>query len=497
MTNEQINKKLEEFLVLVEKNYSKSDAELARLAFDFADEAHKGQKRYSGDPYIIHPLATARKLAEMKMDITTVIGGLLHDVPEDTSRTLADIEKEFGSETAHLVSGIVKIGVIKYRGMERYAENLRKMFVAMSQDIRTIFIKFADRLHNLQTLQFRPPHKQKRIATEVLEIYSPIADRLSMGMIKGELEDLAFKYVYPKEYEWLNKILPLKYKAKEKFLKKIQLIVLERLKKENIAVSEMAVFSRAKYLYSLYKKLQRPEIDNNLDKIFDLFALRVIVPTVADCYSVLGIIHNLFQPMPKRIKDYIAQPKPNGYQSLQTTVFDDKGEIIEFQIRTKEMDEKAEYGIAAHWNYKETGGKINPEQLKWINELVKWQEQTNNNEEFINSIKFDIFQNRIFAMTPHGDAIDLPEGATPIDFAYHVHSNLGNKCVGAMVNDQLVSLDHPLESGDVVEIVTNKNRKLPNHDWLEMVKTTMAKNKIRAALNKEKTSERKKLEGKK
>ena len=467
-------------------HYTPDDLEMIRLAFDFANDAHHGQFRASGDPYIIHPLATAQKLAEMNLDIATILAGLLHDIPEDTSRTLKDLEKNFGSEVAKLVEGITKLGKIKYRGMERYAENLRKMFVAMSNDIRVILIKFADRLHNLKTLDALAVDKRLRIARETLEIYAPIADRLSMGKIKGELEDLSFKYVYPEDYNWIAEILPKEYEAKEKSLEKIKSVVADQLKQHNIVSSEISIQGRTKHLYSLYRKLLRPHINRDLSKVYDLIALRIIVPTVSDCYTVLGIIHNLYRPIPGRIKDYIAQPKPNGYQSLHTTVFSDNGEIVEFQIRTDQMHEQAEYGIAAHWNYKESNGKLNTQGIKWLNELVEWQKQIKDNDQFLQTVKFDIFQNRIFVFTPHGDVIDLPEGATPLDFAYHVHSNLGNKCVGAKVNDQLVSLETQIKSGDIVEIITDKNRKNPNPDWLDMVKTSMAKSKIRNALNRNK-----------
>ena len=497
MENDQLKNKSELFLRTIEKKYSVADLELVRLAYEFAAEAHSGQTRASGEPYITHPLTTAQKLAEIGLDPTMIIAGLLHDVPEDTSLTLEDIKKNFGEDVAGLVEGITKLGKIKYRGMDRYAENLRKMFISMSEDIRVIFIKFADRLHNLQTLQYLPPEKQHRIALETLEIYAPIADRLSMGMIKGELEDLAFPYIYPEDYKWLTEILPQERRSKEKLLENIRNVVTEKLKENNITLENISLQGRTKHLYSLYKKLLRPNINRDLSKIYDLAALRLIVPTVADCYAVLGIIHNLYRPVPGLIKDYIAQPKPNGYRSLHTTVFTEDGEIVEFQIRTPEMHEEAEFGVAAHWNYKETGGQINSRQLKWLEELVKWQKQIKDNDQFIQTVKFDVFQNRIFVLTPKGDVIDLPEGATPIDFAYHVHSNLGNKCVGAKVNNLLVNLAQQLKSGDIVEINIDKNRKAPNSDWLELAKTSMARNKIRAALNKIKTAERAKLEGRK
>ncbi|MEI6288624.1 MAG: RelA/SpoT family protein [bacterium] len=472
------------FLSTIEKNYSASDLELVKLAYDFASEAHEGQTRASGDPYILHPLATAQKLAEMQLDLPTIIAGLLHDVPEDTAVSLKEVEKNFGKEVAGLVEGITKLGKLKYRGMERYAENLRKMFVAMSDDIRVILIKFADRIHNLKTLDALKPEKQLRIARESLEIYAPIADRLGIGHIKGELEDLSFKYVYPQEYAWMMTILPQEYEAKEKSLEKVRQKVEVELEKNNIPTGGILIQGRTKHLYSLYKKLIRPHINRDLSKIYDLIALRLIVPTVADCYSALGILHSMYRPMPNRIKDYIAQPKPNGYKSLHTTIFTDDGEIVEFQIRTPRMHEEAEYGIAAHWNYKEDNSNLQKNNIKWLSELVEWQKQIQDNDQFLQTVKFDIFQNRIFVFTPKGDVIDLPEGATPIDFAYHLHSNIGDKCVGARVNEQLMRLDSELKSGDIVEIIIDKNRKGPSTDWLEMAHTSMAKSKIKNSLNK-------------
>lgn len=479
----------EKLLETIKNCQIEGDLDMLKLAFDFALEAHAGQNRASGEPYIMHPLATAQKLAEMKLDLTAITAGLLHDVPEDTKFTLKDIDKNFGSEICKLVEGITKLGKLKYRGMERYAENLRKMFVAMSDDIRVILIKFADRLHNLKTLDALPPDKQFRIAQETLEIYAPIADRLAIGQIKGELEDLAFKFVYPEDYAWITKTIPHEYKIKEKYLKDIKEQVRHHLAKENITIDEISIQGRTKHLYSLYKKLLRPHINRDLNKIYDLIALRLIVPTVADCYGALGILHSLYRPMPGRIKDYIANQKPNGYQSLHTTVFTEDGEIVEFQIRTREMHEQAEYGIAAHWNYKESGGKIRnikSQNLKWLNELVEWQKKIKDNDQFLQTVKLDVFQNRIYVFTPKGDVIELPEAATPIDFAYHVHSSLGDKCVGARVNEQLVNLGYQLKSGDIVEILTDKNRKAPNPDWLDMVKTAMARSKIRNTINKQK-----------
>lgn len=470
--------------------YTADEIEMVRLAFDFADNAHRGQKRLSGEPYITHPLAVAKKLVEMRLDAPTIIAGLLHDVPEDTAVTLAEVEKNFGREVAKLVGGITKLGKIKYRGIERYSENLRKMFIAMSDDLRVVLIKFADRLHNLQTLGALPPDKQQRIARESLEIYGPIADRLGMGKIKGEIEDAAFRYVYPEEYLWVADNLPKNYRHREKTLERVKKILMEKLVQAGIRPNDFYVHGRKKQLYSLYKKLLKPGVDRDFNKVYDLSALRIIVPTVIDCYTSLGIIHQYFRPVSDRIKDYIAQPKPNGYQSLHTTVFDDNGEILEIQIRTPEMHEEAEFGVAAHWHYKEKGSVVKPKNIKWLEDLIKWQKEIKDNEQFIKDIKLDIFQDRIFVFSPRGDAFDLPENSTPIDFAYHVHTSLGNQCVSARVNGQMVNLNYKLKSGDTVEIITDKNRKSPSFDWLEHVKTAAAREKIKAAINRLKKTSR-------
>lgn len=477
-------KEFRKLMEIVEVELSTDDVEMIKLAYDFAREAHQEQKRESGDPYIVHPLAAAHKLAETKLGATSIIAGLLHDVPEETKYTIEDIKKNFGSEVAKLVSGITKLGKLKYRGIERYAENLRKMFIAMSDDIRVIFIRFADRIHNLKTLDALPPEKQKRIAAESIEIYAPIAHRLGMGQIKGELEDLAFPYLYPEEYKWAKSIIPKEYKSKEKYVEQVQKKVKKELAAHNIPIKLIAMHGRTKHLYSLYQKLIRPQVNKDISRVYDLIALRIIVMTVAGCYSALGILHNLYRPMPGRIKDYIAQPKPNGYQSLHTTVFTDDGEIVEFQIRTEQMHEEAEFGVAAHWHYKEYDKKVDKKSIKWIGELMKWQKQIKDNEQFLKTVKVEIFQNRIFVFTPQGDVIDLPENSTPIDFAYHVHSGLGDKCVGAKINDQMVNLESTLKSGDIVEIITDKNRAGPSADWLECVQTSMAKSKIKSAINK-------------
>ncbi len=481
------NQLYQELRATVKKHHPDADLELLDLAYDFADKAHEGQLRASGEPYITHPLHAAIILAKMKLNLPIIIAALLHDVPEDTSKTLNEIKKDFGSDIASMVWGITKLGTIKYRGMERYTENLRKMFIAMASDIRVVFIKFADRLHNLSTLEYLPPKKRYRIALETLEIYAPIANRLGMGEIKGQLEDLAFKYVYPKEYEWTISQIRASYDKKT--------AVLEHAAKQaekflhEAGIKDFFIHSRRKHIYSLYKKLL--EKDSDAGKIYDLIAIRVIVKDLADCYAALGIVHKYWKPLKGRIKDYIAQPKPNGYRSLHTTVFEDDGDIIEVQIRTQEMHDSNEYGIAAHWRYDEAGKKaVFGKEISWMQELAKIQKEFENKKQFLeglDSLKIDVFQNHIFVFTPKGDVIDLPEDATPVDFAYAIHSDIGDQCAGAVINEQIASLDTPLKNGDVVHIIINKDRKSPSADWLKFIKTRSARQKIKAKLNAKST----------
>ncbi len=461
-----------------------ADLDLIRLVYDFAEKAHEGQTRKNGEPYIGHPLAAAMILADMRIDPVIICATLLHDVPEDTNISLEEIEKNFGKEIASMVRGITKLGKLKYRGVERYIENLRKMFIAMSEDVRVMIIKFADRIHNLSTLSALPTQKQYRVALESLEIYAPIANRLGMGEMKGMLEDLSFQYVYPKEYQETKKIRDEKMSNKKNFLRRLQDTTKKELKEVGIEV--ISLHGRDKRLYSLYKKLQRKK--NDIAKIYDLVAIRIIVPTIADCYATLGIIHKVWRPLKGRIKDYISQPKPNGYQSLHTTVFCENGEMVEFQIRTPEMQEEAEYGVAAHWHYDEYGSRLPKKEINWVKELAEIQKDLLNGLSDLEEIKVDFLQNRIFVFTPKGDVIDLPESATPVDFAYYIHTNIGDKCSGALVNDQLTSLDTELKNGDVVEILIDKNRKGPGHDWLKFVHTHTAREHIRNALKQNRTS---------
>lgn len=478
---EQLERDLARLCDLVLENDRGADIELVKRGFEFARAAHDGQMRSSGEPYITHPLQTAITLAEMHMPVPIIIAGLLHDVPEDTARTLEDISAEFGPDVESMVSGITKLSKIKYRGMERYIENLCKMFLAMAADVRVVFIKFADRLHNLQTLDAIPPKKQYRIALVSLEIYAPIANRLGMGEMKGRLEDAAFKYVLPKEYVWVSELAQTARNNKQEYVDHVIEETKNVLKDGHIPYRD--VHGRAKHLYSLYKKLIKN--DRNITRVYDIIALRVIVPTVADCYSALGAIHGKWTPLKGRIKDYIAQPKPNGYRSLHTTVFCEKGEIVEFQIRTRAMHTENEYGIAAHWAYDENGKRSEPRSNSaphWVADLAALQQELGDKKDRLHTLdemKIDAFQNRIFVFTPKGDVIDLPEGSTCVDFAYAIHSQIGDTCSSAKINEEVASLDRVLKNGDMVEIGTDKNRKGPNPDWMKFVKTRHAKAKIR------------------
>jgi GTP pyrophosphokinase len=479
-------------IIHILKNPSQKDIALITKAFEFSQKSHEGQKRFSGESYFIHPFETAKTLANLHLDASTIAAGLLHDVCEDClitgKKTHLDekiLKKEFGEEIAFLVGGVSKLGALKYRGEEQKIENLRKMFLAMAKDIRVVLIKLADRLHNMETMQYVPQEKQKRISLETLEIYAPLANRLGMGNFKGRLEDLAFPFVYPEEYKKLKELIKDKYEQKEKDLAIIKYKLKEELKKNGL--ENIRMDSRIKHFYSLFKKLQRPEINMDINRIYDLIALRIIVNTVEECYKVLGIIHKMWKPLPGRIKDYIALPKPNGYQSLHTTVFAEGGKITEIQIRTEKMHEEAEYGIASHWAYEESGkpdsgGKFNP-RLVWVNQLIEWQKSVSQSQDFLETLKIDFFKDRVFCFTPKGDVIDLPEGATAIDFAYAVHSEIGNRAMAAVVNNKFVSLETILKNGDIVEIKTQKNKR-PSMEWLGHAKTSLAKKQIRSSLKK-------------
>ena len=480
MADHQIERSYEELVALVKKTYESPDLALLQKAYDLALAAHAGEKRQTGHDYITHPVATAYTLAEMKLGIPVLCAGLLHDVVEDTGVTIEQVQEQFGAEIAALVDAVTKLKIVKFTGDDLYAENMRRMFLAMSKDIRVVFIKFADRLHNMKTLYARPREKQLRIAREVLQIYGPIANRLGMGEMRGDLEDLAFMYYLPKEYEQVTTLSERKIHEKEALVNQTMDVARQDL--EAAGITPTSIHGRTKRLYSLYRKLQK--YDNDINKIYDIMAVRIIVDDVADCYAVLGVLHKRWKPLAGRIKDYIAQPKPNGYQSLHTTVFAEDGAIVEFQIRTEEMHENAEYGVAAHWRYKEGGGKLKPKDVQWMEELVHVQKKLEEKKDFLNQLeemKLEVFKDRIFVFTPKGDVIDLPEGSTTVDFAYAIHTDIGDKCMGARINDKMVNLDTELQSGDMCEIVIDKNRKGPNADWLKFVKTHQARTKIKDA----------------
>lgn len=472
----------------VKETAEKEPKSLIGRAYAFAKKAHQGQKRQSGEPYFNHLLATADILSSWHLDETTIASGLLHDTVEDTKTTAEELKKEFGEEVTFLVNGVSKLGRVKYREKDAKAENLRKMIVALSEDLRVIFIKLADRLHNMKTLSAVPPQKQKRIALETDDIYAPLAYRLGMHHLAGELHDLAFPYLHPKESEWLAKTTTEHYESRLKYLEKLKPLVQEKLKEHNLKA--VTIDFRAKRISSLYEKLLRHDMD--MEKIYDLVAIRLIFNTSEDCYAALGVIHKYWPPLPGRIKDYIAMPKPNGYQSLHTVVIGPEHKLIEFQLRSRLMHEHAEQGIAAHWIYEnkkgkkpEESNKDAPEDISWIQELRRWQENhpdfETNAEQFLESMKVDFFRDRIFALTPKGEVIDLPEGSTPIDFAYRIHSDVGDSCVGAKVNNHIVPLDYSLRSGDMVEILTQKKKK-PSEDWLRFVKTSGATSHIKSSL---------------
>ncbi|MFA5777341.1 MAG: RelA/SpoT family protein [Parcubacteria group bacterium] len=465
-------------------------------AYEFAKKAHAGQKRKSGDEYVQHSLETALNIAKIGMRSKTITAGILHDVPEDTSVTLSELEEKFGKEIATLVDGVTKLGKIKLRGSkeEYFLENTRKMFLAMAADVRVVIIKLADRLHNMRTLEHLPEEKRGRIAKETMEIFVPIADRLGIGETKGDLEDLSFKFLDPENYRHVKVLEEKQYQEIERYVNKTIKELKADLEKESIKVIEIK--GRAKRLHSLYLKLKQHDMDIN--RIYDLAAVRIIVPNIADCYEALGIVHKKYHPLVGRIKDYISLPKPNGYQSIHTTVFGPEGRILEVQIRTKKMDDEAEFGIASHWIYSEQEKKgwkkyflknitNKPEkEVAWMKQLREWQgEIGRDNEEFIDGLKIDFLKNRIFAFTPKGDIINLPDGATPVDFAYMIHSEIGDRTIGAKIDRKIVPLSYKIKNGQVVEILTSKEKKKPSQDWLNFVRTSNAKAHIRRELKKE------------
>ncbi len=460
-------------------NRPNDDLELIRKAYEFSQKHHAGQSRASGQPYLVHPLEVALVLAEMKMDPVAIAAGLLHDSVEDTSVTVVDIRKEFGEQVAHIVEGVTKISAIDFATREeQQAENLRKMMLAMVDDIRVVLIKLADRLHNMRTLEHLPAERQEKIARETLEIYAPIAHRLGMGKIRGELEDLGFSYVDPIGYQQVHDAVEARRKAGEAFLARVEAVFRDKLKEAGITAT---VESRIKRLYSIHKKLQRQHIA--VEQVYDLYAMRVVTRSVQDCYAVLGIIHNLWRPVPGRIKDFIAMPRPNFYQSLHTSVIAEEGTPFEVQIRTEEMHKMAEEGIAAHWKYKDGPVSAQDEQrLAWLRQVVEWQRDVADPSEFLSTLKIDLYPEEVYTFTPKGKVVVLPRDSSPIDFAYSVHTEVGHSCVGAKVNGRMVPLRFKLHSGDIVEILTQSGHK-PSRDWLAIAKSSRARNKIKHWLN--------------
>ncbi len=483
------DKEIQELINNIRKYAKDADISLVEKAYCFGKKAHKGQYRKSGEPYFIHPIAVANILSEMELDIETIIAGLLHDVVEDTEYTYEDIKREFGTEVADLVDGVTKLGKIKYQSKEEtQAENLRKMFLAMAKDIRVILIKLADRLHNARTFKYLPPEKAKSKSIETLEIYGGIAHRLGISMIKWELEDIALRFIDPEGYYDLVEKIAKKRSQREAYIDNVVNILNKTFNEINVKCS---VYGRPKHFYSIYKKIQ--DKHKSFEEIYDLMAVRIIVDTVKDCYAVLGMVHTLWKPIPGRFKDYIAMPKPNMYQSLHTTVIGPDGEPVEIQIRTKEMHTIAEYGIAAHWKYKEgnTGNRQAnvEEKLQWLRQMMEWEKDLKDPHEFMDALKEDVFNSQVYVFTPRGDVIELPAGATPIDFAYRVHTNVGNKCVGAKIDGRIVPIDYKLQNGNIVEILTSPNSNGPSRDWLNIVKTPNAKSRIRQWFKKERVEE--------
>ncbi|ADO76841.1 RelA/SpoT family protein [Halanaerobium praevalens] len=461
--------------------------DLVKKAYSYAEKAHKEQYRVSGEPFVEHPLGVSIILAELELDIVSIVSSLLHDVVEDTSVSSQEIEKEFGAEVAHIVDGVTKLTRMQFKTKaDQQAESLRKMFVAMAEDIRVVLIKLADRLHNMRTLNYLKKAKRKEKSRETIEIYAPLAHRLGMSKIKWELEDLSFRYLKPDMYYEISHKVQANRKQREKDIK-------EAIEKLNLTLEshsiEADIYGRPKHLYSIYNKMKRKEVE--FDEIYDLTAVRVLVENVKECYEVLGVLHEIWKPMPGRFKDYIAMPKSNMYQSLHTTVIAPNGDPLEVQIRTYEMHKTAEYGIAAHWRYKEgkVGDEKFEEKLSWLRRLLEWQKDLQEPQEFMETLKIDLFEDEVFVFTPAGDVVSLPKEATPVDFAYYIHTEVGHKCVGAKVNSKIVPLEYKLENSDIVEILTSKKSNGPSRDWLNFVKTSKARSKVKHWFKKQRKDE--------
>ena len=478
--------RFENLLEKVRSYSSDADVELLRRAYVFSALEHKGQVRHSGEPYLVHPLEVANILADMKLDVVAVAAGLLHDVVEDTLTTIERIREHFGPEVSHVVEGVTKIGAIPFSSSEeRQAENFRKMLLAMVDDIRVILVKLGDRLHNMRTLHFLPEERRVRIAQETLDIYAPIAHRLGMSKVKNELEELSFKYLEPEVYEALRTKVELKVRAAGAFIEDLKGTITVKLREAQVPI--VKIDSRIKRLYSIHQKLKRQKID--LEQVYDFIALRIVTESIKDCYATLGIIHQTWSPVPGRIKDFIAMTRPNGYQSLHTSVISDRGFPFEVQIRTHEMHRRAEEGIAAHWKYKEgrVGDQRDEQYFQWMRQLLEWQQEVRDPHEFLQNLKVDLYPEEVYTFTPKGQVKVLPRGATPIDFAYAIHTDIGHQCVGARVNGKMVPLRTRLKNGDIVEIVTNASHK-PSRDWLNFVATSRARNKIKHLIQAEERS---------
>jgi len=498
MSKRTKDKKILNLINKVEIYNPNIDKEKIISAWKFAKMAHTGQKRLTGEAYVLHPLAVAKLLCDWRLDTTTIIAALLHDSIEEGGATRKDIVEKFGEEVAHLVDGVTKVTELRLKGSKEreFVENLRKMLLVMAKDLRVVFVKLADRLHNMRTLDALPKKKQRENARETLEIYAPLAERFGIGELKGQLEDLAFPYVYPEEYKKVLKSSKIYYKKAGEHIEKMRRNILKKLAKENIKAE---IHAREKHLYSLWSKLERPGVDWDYAKIFDIVALRILVEDVPQCYTALGVVHSAYKPIPKvGLSDFIAQPKPNGYQSIHTKVFGLGDRIVEIQIRTFKMHSQAEFGVAAHWAYSEEkekgikdsllemrGVKTNEDKVKWVRQLVEWQKEITDTEEFIKAVKFDALTHRNFVFSPKGDVFDLPSNATPVDFAYAVHTDLGNYIKSAKVDGKIVPLNYKLKSGDIVEIIKTKNKKKLSQDWLDFVVTTAARRKITQVLRKQ------------